>query len=110
VITAVEPHGRHEVDFTAAVERGVANSDWVAAVEDYWRHRSTAERLFHQATHLHKRLGWSVDDVEWTLAVELTSDAYEDPDRALDHIRWLINQGKAFDQAAGPSLAQALTA
>jgi rubredoxin len=98
VITAVEVHGRHEVDFAAAIERGAANSDWVAAVEDYGHHRSTAQRLFHQATHLHKRLGWSVDDVEWTLAVELTSDAYEDPDRALDHIRWLINQGKAFDQ------------
>ena len=32
--------------------------------------------------------------------MELNSDAYEDPDRALDHVRWLINQGKAFDQDA----------
>lgn len=100
VITAVEPHGRHQVDFAAAVERGTANGEWVVAVEDYWRHRSTAQGLFHQATHLHKRLSWSVEDVEWTLAVEQSSNAHEDPDRALDHIRWLINQGKAFDQAS----------
>jgi rubredoxin len=99
VITAVEPHGRHEVDFAAAVERAAANGDWAAAVEDHWRHRSRAQGLFHQATHLHKRLGWSVEDVEWTLAVEQNSDAHEDPDRALDHIRWLINQGAAFDKA-----------
>ena len=100
VITAVEPHGRHEVDFTAAAERGAANRDWVAAVEDYGRHRSTAQRLFHQASHLHKRLGWSVEDVEWTLALELDADAHEDPDRALEHVRWLINRGKAFEQEA----------
>jgi hypothetical protein len=35
--------------------------------------------------------------------VDQAADAYEDPDRALDHIRWLINQGKAFDQAASRS-------
>ena len=29
--------------------------------------RSAAQGLFHQATHLHKRLGWSVDDVESNL-------------------------------------------
>jgi hypothetical protein len=103
VITAMQPHGRHKVDFAAVLERGAANIDRVAAVEDYWRHRSTAAGLFHQATHLHKRLGWTIEDVEWTLAVDQAADAYEDPDRALDHIRWLINQGKAFDQAASRS-------
>lgn len=33
VITAVEAHGRHEVDFAAAFDRGAANGGWV--VTDY---------------------------------------------------------------------------
>lgn len=98
VITAVQPNGRHEVDYEAALERGAANADWVAAVEDYHRHRSAAATAFHRATHLRKRLGWSVEDVEWTLAVDLSPDAYGDPERALEHIRWLIDQGAAFDR------------
>jgi len=93
VITEVRPNGRLEVDFPAAIERGQANGDFVGAVEDYWRHRSSASGVFHEAEHLHKRLGWSVEDVEWTLAVERLGASGEDADRALDHIRWLIAQG-----------------
>ena len=100
---AVEPHGRHEVDFAAVVERGQANTDRVTAVSDYWRYRSLASGLFHQATHLHKRLGWSVEDVEWTLAVETLPGAEEDSERALEHIRWLIDQGAAFAKQDRPA-------
>lgn len=103
VVLAVEPHGRHEVDFAAVLERGQANTDRVTAVSDYWRHRSLASGLFHQATHLHKRLGWSVEDVEWTLAVETLPGADEDSDRALEHIRWLIDQGAAFAKQDRPA-------
>lgn len=103
VVVAVEPHGRHEIDFDAVIERGAANADRVAAVGDYWRHRSLASGLFHQATHLHKRHGWSVEDVEWTFAVEHLPSAEEDPDRALEQIRWLIDQGAAFARQDRPA-------
>ena len=103
VVMAVQPHGRHEIDFDALVERGSANADRVAAVSDYWRHRSLAAGLFHQATHLHKRHGWSVEDVEWTFAVEHLPNAEEDPDRALEQIRWLIDQGAAFARQDRPA-------
>ena len=94
---------QEHADFDAAIERGAANPDRVAAVSDYWRHRSLASGLFHQATNLHKRHGWSVEDVEWTFAVEHLPSAEEDPDRALEQIRWLIDQGAAFARQDRPA-------
>ena len=104
-ILAVQPHARHDVDFVSVLERGAANTDRVAAVQDYWRHRSQASGLFHQATHLHKRCGWAIEDVEWTLAADTQPSAEEDPDRALEQIRWLLDQGAAFARQDRPDLA-----